>query len=78
MGPIFKGPLGFYAAYDGSLLLTFRVNLWDPSSMVFWDSSSIVLWDFTQRRMLVSYRRFETTYGAHLQGSFGILRSVGW
>ena len=30
---------------------------------------SALFWDFTQRRMLVSCRRFETPYRSHLQGS---------
>jgi hypothetical protein len=30
---------------------------------------SLVLWDVTQHVLLVSYRRFETTYRSHLQGS---------
>jgi len=30
---------------------------------------SALFWDFTQRRMLVSYRRFGTSYCSHLKGS---------
>jgi len=30
---------------------------------------SSVFWDVTQRVLLVSYRRFGTTYRSHLQGS---------
>ena len=37
---------------------------------------SVILWDLTQRRMVGSYWRFGPTCGTHLQGSFGILRSV--
>ena len=30
---------------------------------------SLLFWDFTQRRLVVGYRRFGTTYRFHLQGS---------
>jgi len=30
---------------------------------------SEVFWDFTQRRFVISYRRFETAYRSHLQGN---------
>jgi hypothetical protein len=34
-----------------------------------YEMGSALFWDFTQRRMVVSYRRFGTTYWSHLQGS---------
>jgi len=30
---------------------------------------SSLFWDATQRRLVVTYRRFGTTYRSHLQGS---------
>jgi hypothetical protein len=34
------------------------------------DINDIALfWDITQRRVVIIYRRFGTTYGSHLQGS---------
>jgi hypothetical protein len=36
---------------------------------------SAIFWDFTQRGMVVSYRRFETTYHSHLQPSSSPRRS---
>jgi hypothetical protein len=37
----------------------------------------VPLWDVTQRRKVVSYRRFGTTYRSHLQGSSGPRRMPG-
>jgi len=31
--------------------------------------TSALFWDFTQRRMVIPYRRFGTTYRSHPQGS---------
>jgi len=31
--------------------------------------SCALFWDSTQRRTVIPYRRFGTTYGSHLQGS---------
>jgi len=38
---------------------------------VVWKKRSSVFWDVTQRGLVVNYRRFETTYRPHLQGSMG-------
>ena len=40
---------------------------------------SLLFWDVTQRRLIVSYRRFGTTNHSHLQGSISprILRLIG-
>ena len=39
---------------------------------------SVLLWNFTQRRMLVSYRRFGTTYRFHLEGQAVQDKVLNW
>jgi hypothetical protein len=37
-------------------------------------SKSALFWDITQRKVVILYRRFGTTYRSHLQGSSHIRR----
>ena len=56
---------------SGSIWGEFLDQLWNgvPSGTAVMCMRSAPLWDFTQRRMVVPYRRFGTTYRYHLQGS---------
>jgi hypothetical protein len=38
---------------------------------------SALFWDFTQRRMVVPYQHFRTTYQSHLQGTDRLSRNIG-
>jgi len=50
-------------------------NIWHlntpdaPSWQVTLNKTTALFWNWTQRRMLIPYRRFGTTYRSHLQGS---------
>ena len=55
VGPLFVWKSTKY--YDTEILLT-KLNF-----------RSSIIWDVMQRRLVVSYWRFETTYGSHLEGS---------
>jgi hypothetical protein len=46
----------------------------DPFQRHTWSLRSTLCWDFTQRRMIVWYRRFGTTYRSHFQGSSSLRR----
>jgi hypothetical protein len=35
-----------------------------------------LFWDVTQRRVVIRYRRFDTTYGSHVQGSSSLRRKI--
>jgi hypothetical protein len=54
-----------------------------PSKETFWvriwlgKMRSTLLWDITQRRMVILYRRFGTTFRSHLQGSRSLRRNLG-
>ena len=65
--------LGHYTASSGNLLQTFRDNLSVTSSGV---KRTALFWVITQLVVVISYRRFGTTYRSHLQGSRE-LRSSG-
>jgi hypothetical protein len=46
-------------------------RLWEPASLlcsVYWGLRSALFRDLTQRRLVIHYRRFGTTYRFHLQG----------
>ena len=66
--------LAYYAASSGNFLPTFRENLSVPSS------SQESLWLFTQWVVVISHRRFGTTYQSHLQvkNLSDLLRSQEW
>jgi hypothetical protein len=37
---------------------------------------SMLFWDITQRRVVILYRRFATTFGSHVEGSRSFLDSL--
>jgi len=47
----------------------FGWHLWTELLCAILTLRSSVFWDVMQRMLLVSYRRFGTTYRSHLQGS---------
>jgi hypothetical protein len=53
---------------DSISLHVFNLTLWFKASAVTLMKSGL-LWDITQRRVIILYRRFGTTYPSRLQGS---------